>query len=206
MNILKNLGFEVFKDRNEALHKLLEILDKDVVRECVILAISKKGIFYAKEIGLRNGLLEGDFLLIEKIKSPLNKNTTLAAVSETKDYVIIDELVKSFEINDDFLFSEIQRVYDEKIVNNIYQLRAGESIISLEGKDVLLVDEGSNTGLRLMCAIKSCISKNANSINVAVPIISKESAQLIEKMVDNTFFVKSVEDYVSVEYYFKEYK
>ena len=196
----------MFENRSDALKKLLDILDKDIVRECVVLAISQRGVFYAREIGLRNGLLEGDFLLIEKVKSPLNKETALAAVSETKDYVIVDELVKSFEINDDFLFSEIQRIYDEKIVNNIYQLRAGESIISLEGKDVLLVDEGSNTGLRLMCAVKSCISKKANSINVALPVISKESVQIIEKLVDNIYFIKSVEDYVSVEYYFKEYK
>jgi len=196
----------MFKNREDALNKLMDILDKTIISHCVILSISKKGTFYAREIGLRNGLLEGDFLLIEKIKSPLNKETVLAAVSETKDYIIIEELVRSFDVNYDFLFSEIQRIYNEKIMNNIYQLRAGESIISLEGKDVLLVDEGSNTGLRLLCAIKSCISKKANTINVAVPVISKESAEIIEKLADNTYFVKTVEDYVSAEYYFKEYK
>ncbi len=196
----------MFENREDALKKLLNTLDKNIISQCIILSISKRGNFYAREIGLRNGLLEGDFLLIEKVKSPINEHTALAAVSETKDYIIIDELVKSFEINDDYLFSQIQRVYNDKIMNSIYQLRAGESIISLEGKDVLLVDEGSNTGLRLLCAIKSCISRGVNTVNVAVPIISKESAAIIEKLVDNTFFVKTVEDYVSVEYYFKEYK
>ena len=196
----------MFENRKDALNKLMDILDKNIVSKCIILSISKRGVFYAREIGLKNGLLEGDFLLIEKVKSPINKETSLAAVSETKDYVIIDELIKSFEINDDYLFSEIQRVYDNKIMNNLYQLRAGESIISLEGKDVLLVDEGANTGLRLLCAIKSCISKGVNTVNVAVPVISKESAGIIEKLVDNIFFVKTIEDYVSVEYYFKEYK
>ncbi len=196
----------MFENRNDALRKLLDVLDKEIISKCVILSISKRGVFYAREIGLRNGLLEGDFLLIEKVKSSVNKQTALAAVSETKDYVIIDELIKSFEINDDYLFSQIQRIYDEKIINNIYQLRAGESIISLKGKDVLLVDEGSNTGLRLLCAIKSCISKGVSTLSVAVPVISKESAGIIEKLVDNSFFVKTVEDYVSVEYYFKEYK
>ncbi len=196
----------MFENREDASNKLMDILDKNIINECIVLSISKRGNFYAREIGLKNGLLEGDFLLIEKVKSPLNKNTTLAAVSETKDYVVIDELVSSFGINDDYLFSQIQRIYDEKIMNSIYQLRAGESIISLEDKNVLLVDEGANTGLRLLCAIKSCISKKANTINVAVPVISKESAAVIEKLADNAFFVKTVDDYVSTEYYFKEYK
>ena len=125
-------------------------------------------------------------------------------MSETKDYIIIDELVNSFEINDDYLYSEIQRVYEEKILKDLYQLRAGEGIISIKDKNVLLVDEGANTGLRVMCAIKSCISQKAATINVAMPIIAKETAKMVQKLADNTFFVKEVEDFVSIDFYFKE--
>jgi len=196
----------MFKSKADAVNKLIDVLDKNIISQCVVLAISNKGVLYAREIGLKNGFLEGDFLFIEKVKSPINKETTLAAVSETKDYIIVNELVSSFGITDDFLFGEMDRIYDEKIKNNIYQLRGGESIISLKGKNVVLVDESVNTALRMLCAIKSCISQGVESINVAVPIISKEGLQIIEKLVDNIFFIKSVEDFVSTEYYFKEYK
>jgi len=194
----------MFSSKEEALFKLLENLNKEVVQNCIVLSLSKQGIFYAREIGLRNGFLEGDFLFMEKIKSPENPETVLGIVSETKDYILIEELIESFEITDDFIFSEIERIYEEKILDDIYQLRGGEGIISLENKDVLLVDEGANTGLRLLCAIKSCISKNVNTINVAIPVIAKETAEMIEKLVDNAFFAKQVEDYVLTEYYFKE--
>jgi putative phosphoribosyl transferase len=196
----------MFENKVDALAKLLEVIDKDLISESVVLAISKNATFYAKEIGLRNGMLEGDFLFIEKVKSPINKQTALAAVSETRDYVLIDELINSFEITDDYLFGEIQRVYEEKILEDIYQFRAGEGIISLKNKNVLLVDEGANTGLTLLCAIKSCISKNVSSISVAVPIIAKETAEMVEKLVDHTFFGKVVEDFVDTQFYFKEYK
>ena len=194
----------MFQNRQEALNELLNIIELDKIRDNIVLAISKRGIFYAREIGLKAGFLEGDFLFIEKIKSPINKKTPLAVVSETKDYVIIEEFVRSFEVNDDFLFSEIERVYEEKILQDIYQLRAGEGIISLKDRNVLLVDEGIDTGLTLMCAIKSCISKKVNAINVAAPIVSKEAADMINKLVDNTFFVKEIEDFVSIDFYFKE--
>ena len=195
-----------FENKQDAINQLLHTINKDIVSDCVVLTISKKGIVYAREIGLKNGFLEGDFLFIEKVLSPINKETPLAVVSETKDYVIIEELVNSFEITDDYIFSEIKRVFEEKIIEDIYQLRAGEGIIPIQGRNVLLVDESANSGLKLLCAIKSCISKKVNSINVAVPVISKESAEMIEKLVDNTFFVKIVEDFVSVEQYFKEYE
>jgi len=194
----------MFKNRQEALDKLLKILDKETIKDNVVLSISKRGILYAREIGLKEGFLEGDFLFIEKVKSPINKETAIAAVSETKDYIIIDELINSFEINDDFLFGEIERVYEEKILQDIYQLRAGEGIIPIKDRNVLLVDEGANSGLRVMCAIKSCIAQKAATINIAMPVIAKETAEMIRKLADNTFFVKEVEDFVSIDFYFKE--
>ena len=190
----------MFKNREEALKELLNVIDINLIRDNVVLAISKRGVFYAREIGLSAGFLEGDFLFIEKVKSPINKKIPLAVVSETKDYVIVEELIESFGINDDFLFSEIDRVYEEKILQDIYQLRAGEGIISIKNRNVLLVDEGVDTGLTLMCAIKSCISKGVNAINVAAPLASKEAADMIDKLVDNTFFAKEIEDFVSIDF------
>jgi len=193
-----------FKNRQEALEKLISLLDIQYMDEMLILSISENGNFYAREIAMRGGLLEGDFLFIEEIKSPQNRETSLAAISETKDYVLIDELINSFEITDDYIFSEAERVYEEKILQNIYKFRGGESIISLRNRNVLLVDEGANTGLTLLCAIKSCISKQVASINVAMPLIAKETARVIEKLVDNTFFVYEIEDFVDTDFYFKE--
>ncbi|WP_457560012.1 phosphoribosyltransferase family protein [Caminibacter sp.] len=195
----------MFKNRQEALTRLIDILDKDIVQNCVVLSISKNGNFYAREIALRFGMLEGDFLFIEEVISPINKEVSLAAVSETKESIIIKELIESFEISDDFIYNEIERVYEDKILENIHKFRAGEGIISLENRNVLLVDEGANTGLTLLCAIKSCINKKVNSINVALPLVAKDTAEMVEKIVDNTFFVKIIEDYVDTKFYFKEY-
>jgi len=193
-----------FENKEEALNKLLDIIDFSKMEDVVVLSISENGNFYAREIGIRGGFLEGDFLFIEEIKSPENKETSLAAISETKDYILIEELVESFEITDDYIFSEAERVYEEKILQNVYKFRGGESIISLHNRNVLLVDEGANTGLTLLCAIKSCISKKAASINVAIPVIAKETAKVVEKLVDNTFFVYEIEDFVDTDFYFKE--
>jgi len=193
-----------FKNRQEALEKLLSIIDIHAMDDMLVISISERGNFYAREIAMRSGLLEGDFMFIEEIKSPENKETSLAAISETKDYILIEELIESFGITDDYIFNEAERVYEEKILQNIYKFRAGETIISLHNRNVLLVDEGANTGLTLLCAIKSCISKKAASINVAIPIIAKETAHVIEKLVDNTYFVYEIEDFIDTSFYFKE--
>lgn len=194
----------IFKNKEEALEKLLNIIDIDPEEDLLVLSINERSNFYAKKIALNYGLLEGDFLFIEEIKSPINKDVSLGAISETKDYILIDELINSFEISNDYVFSEAERIYEEKILQNIYKFRGGESIISLQNRNVLLVDESINTGLSLLCAIKSCISKGAKSIKVAVPIAAKESAEFIKKLVDKTYFVYEIEDFVDKYFYFKE--
>jgi len=146
----------MFKNKKEALEKLLDIIEINSEEDLLVLSINERGNFYAKEIATKYRLLE-DFLFIEEIKSPINKDVSLGAISEMKDYILIDELINSFEINNNYVFSEAERIYEEKILQNIYKFRGGESIISLQNRNVLLVDESINTGLSLLCAIKSCM-------------------------------------------------
>ena len=194
----------IFKSKKEALEKLLDVIEIDK-KNLLVLSINKRGSFYAKEIANKYKLFE-DFLFIEEIKSPINKDVSLGAVSEIKEYVLIDEFINSFEINNDYIFSEAERVYEEKILKDIYNFRKGESIISLQNKNVLLVDESINTGLSFLCAIKSCISKKVKNIKVAAPIASKESAEFIKKLVDKTYFAYEIEDFINKDFYFKESK
>ena len=195
----------IFQNKKEALKKLLNVIEINTEEDVLVLSINERGSFYAKEIAGEFGLIE-DFLFIEEIKSPINKDTSLGAISEIKEYVLVDELINSFEINNDYIFSEAERIYEEQILQNIYKFRGGESIISLQNRNVLLVDESINTGLSLLCAIKSCISKGAKSIQVAVPIAAKESAEFIKKLVDKTYFVYEIEDFIDKDFYFKENK
>jgi len=44
------------------------------------------------------------------------------------------------------------------------------------------------------------------NIKVAIPIASKESAEFIKKLVDKTYFVYEIEDFVDKDFYFKESK
>ena len=194
-----------FKNKKEALEKLLSIIEIDKKEDLLVLSINERSSFYAKGIATKYRLLE-DFLFIEEIKSPINKEVSLGAISEIKDYILIDELINSFEINNDYVFSEAERIYEEKILQDIYKFRGGESIISLQNRNVLLVDESINTGLSLLCAIKSCISKGVKNIQVTAPIASKESAEFIKKLVDKTYFVYEIEDFIDKDFYFKENK
>src|SRR5699024_5042596 len=69
-------------------------------------------------------------------------------------------------------------LYDEVIENQ-----------PLEGKDVILVDDGIATGSTMFAAIRAVKAKNPKSIAVAVPIIPKQTYYALEKNVDNICYV-----------------
>jgi len=196
-----------FKNKEEALEKLYEILDLDKIDEnTIILAISENGVFYARELAKRVGFIEADFLFSEPIVSPINKETVLGCVSETKDIVLIDELIDAFDIKYDFIYSEAERLYNEKIISYIYEYRYGETLSNLENKRVILVDEGANTGLTLEVCIKSCINAKAKEISVAIPIIPTILAKEIKKITDYCYFVYEIENFVDTDFYFEDRK
>jgi putative phosphoribosyl transferase len=190
--------------KDEIIYKLNEIINKEIFNDAVILSINERSLFLSREIGLRNGLIEGDILFIESILSPLNKETIIGNISELNELVVIEELKNSFNITDDYIYNEANRIYEEKIIPKMHKFRNQESIISIENKNVLLIDIGINTALTMLNAIKTCINAKALKINVAAAFVSKEAAEKLENIVDNLFYIQKIEDYVDTEFYIKE--
>jgi len=196
-----------FANKEEALQKLYAILDIEKIDdETIILAVSENGVYYAREIAKKVGFIEADYLFSEPIVSPINKECILGCVSETKDVVLIDELIENFEISQDFVYSEADRLYSEKIIPYIYEYRYGDSLGDLKDMKVILIDEGANTGLTLEVCIKSCINAGAKEVDVAIPIVPDSLAKEIKKLSDYCYFVHEIENFVDTDFYFEDRK
>jgi putative phosphoribosyl transferase len=190
--------------KEEIVYKLNDLIDKEVLTNSIILSVNERALFLAKEIGIKNGLIGGDVLFIEPIFSPLNKETIIGNVSELHELIIIDELKECFNITDDYIYNEAGRVYEEKIIPKMHKFRNEESIISLENRNVLLVDLGINTGLTILNAIKSCINSKVLKVNIATAFVSTEAAEKLENIVDNLFYIHKIDDYIDTQFYIKE--
>jgi putative phosphoribosyl transferase len=147
--------------------------------------------------------LNYDLLFCEPIYAPNNKECIIGMVSETEEIVLNNALVNSFEINLDFIYAEAHRQYEEKILPKVYKYRKGDLIGSLKNKSVLLIDEGCETGMTTMTAIKTIINAKAKSVSYATPILSYDVADSLEIVTDEIFSVRIIENFVDVEFYYK---
>lgn len=200
---MQDINEIIFENRVDATNKLIEILPKEQMQEdnWLLVSVSTQGVPIANEIAKKLHL-NYDLLFCEPIFAPNNKECTIGMVSETEEIVINSALVSSFEINLDFIYGEAHRQYEEKILPKVYKYRKGDLIGSLKGKNVLLIDEGCETGMTVMAAVKTVIHGGAKSVAYATPIISNDVAVSLEPVIDEMFAVNKIADYVDVDFYY----
>ena len=195
-----------FYDHKDAANRLIDALPHDIENDnWLIVAISLEGIYYACKIA-KEFNKKVDILFTESIMAPNNKECIIGAVSETEEIVTIDPLIASFGISLNYVYGEASRVYDEKILSDIYTYRKGLPLSEFKGKNILLVDEGCATGLSAVVAVKTAITMGAKTIAYAVPVIPKSVAEDFMTLVDYIFSVREEKDFVSVDHYYENYK
>jgi len=195
-----------FKDRKDAATQLIETLPTTFLseNETVIIGVSEGGVYFANQIAKKTNT-QMDILLTEAILAPNNPELAIAMISETEEVVIHKALTDAFEINEDFIYSEAHRQYEEKVLSYVYKYRKGKDLLSLEGKYVVLVDECIETGLTMMVALKSVIARGAKNIYIATPILDKTVYDNLLSVCDGVFCPHKIQDYISIEYYYQNF-
>lgn len=167
----------MFTDRKEAgilLAKQLVVYKND--KNAIVVAIPRGGIIPANEISKALNL-PLEIVLVKKIGAPGNKEFAIGAVS-LEDYILTSKL----HVNKQYLESEIQRL--RKIIREQQTYFLGNrKPIELEGKKVIIVDDGIATGTTLELVIAIVKRKKADQIIVAVPVAAADALARIKHKV-----------------------
>ena len=196
---------DVLKNRQDAAIKLQDVIPMQRVEDedWVFISVSKGGLELASLI---RGKLENrlDCLFSEPILAPNNSECEVARVSEKEEIVINEELVAAFEIQYDYIYGEAHRRHEENILSYIYQYRKGKPFLDVEDKVVLLTDEGSETGLKFMTALKTILGMKPKAVYIAVSVLPSDVLELLEPYADEIFYLYAIDDYVETSLYYEE--
>ena len=192
-----------FKNREVAAYRLLDVLPIDSMRleDWTVISSSYGGFEIAKIVAKALNS-KYDMMFSEKIYAPNNEECEIAVVTEHEEVLIHEELIKAFDISLDYVYAKSKQVYDESIVKTVNRFRHGEKIQKFENKNVLIVDEGINTGLTVMACIKTAINLKAKSISVATPILPTASIPTIESIADDLYYIKKLDHFVAINFYY----
>lgn len=195
----------LFTNAKDAAQSLLEVLPTKQIHDekWLLLALSPQAIMMTEIIAKKIGVMY-DILMTEPIFAPNNPECIIAVVSESEDIVIQETLASSFGINLDFIYGEARRTYEEEILTKIYKYRKGEYESNLAGKHILFIDNGCETGMRILTAIKTAIANDIKSVYFATPVIASNTALALEQPLDELFYSHKINNFVNTSFYYKE--
>ena len=196
-----------FEDREDASKQLIDMLPIELFsqNETVVIGVSEGGVYFADKIA---NILDAqmDILLTEPILAPNNPELPIAMISETEEVLMHKALIDAFEISEDYVYGEAHRKYEDEVLAYVYKYRKGKDLVSLQGKYVILADECIETGLTMMVALKSVIARGAKNIYIATPILDRTVYQNLLTVCDGVFCPHKIQDYISIEYYYKDFE
>ncbi|MFW5613869.1 MAG: sodium:proton antiporter [Campylobacter hyointestinalis] len=192
-----------FENQLDAADKLFEILPKNelINGDYVLICSSLDSIVLTDRVARALGL-SYELLFSEQITAPNNPECEVGMVSETEEIVINEELINAFNITLDFIYGEAHRKYEEKILKNVYRYRKGKLLWDLQGRNILLIDEGCETGATAVTCIKTLINLGVKSITYATPLMPSGIVSYLNILIDNIFCVRKITNFVDVDFYY----
>jgi putative phosphoribosyl transferase len=192
----------IFRNRLEAGKRLALLLGKYRDKNAAVYALPRGGVPVAKEIA-RELNCPLDLLIIRKIGHPFNPEYAIGAVSEEGHLVVNERELET--INKMWFEAELAKQKREAKRRRGLYLR-DKRPIDPKGKTAIIVDDGIATGSSMLVGIKELKLKEPEKIVVAVPVAPLNTAQLMEKEVDE-FVAVSLPEYFmgAIGYYYEDF-
>lgn len=189
----------MFRDRIEAGELLAARLKKYKNDIGVVLAVPRGGIpvayAVAKELGFPI-----EVILTKKIGHPMNKEYAIGAASLTDYFIIPHE-----NVTKEYVDQELKKI--RLRLKEMYERFMGDKEPeSLEGKTVIVIDDGIATGNTLLGTVNVLRKSKPGKIVIGVPVASKSAVQKLSKEVDEVVALLVPEAFYGVGAFYKDFE
>lgn len=172
-----------FVDRHDAGRQLAEQLTSLADEQVVVVALPRGGVPVAHEIA---AALEAplEILAVRKLGAPHNPEYGIGAVAEDGTCVIDAEAVGVLGISNGELDATIAGESAE-LMRRVAAYRGGRAPLDLEGRTVVVVDDGVATGLTDTAALRAVRHMKPRRIVLAVPVCSPDALRRLRAEADD---------------------
>jgi putative phosphoribosyl transferase len=193
-----------FSNRSEAGRFLAENLVTYANRDDVIvLGLPRGGVPVAAEVAKRlNAPL--DVFVVRKLGLPGHPELAMGAIATGGVRVFNGEVVNALRISDEV----IDAVSAEELIElqrREKAYRANRPPLELEGKTVIVVDDGVATGSTMLAAVSALRQLNAARIVVAAPVIAASTYREIQHTADEVAAAMVPEHFYAVGQWYEDF-
>ena len=175
-----------YRDRRDAGKRLAAALvDGGVIGpddDVVVLGIPRGGVPVAAEVADALGA-PLDVLVAHKLGAPGNPEFAIGAVAEDGTVLVDDRLLARIGVPRSYIEDEAKRQLAE-VRRRAEAYRRGRAPIPIEGKTVVVVDDGIATGATFEVALQLLRKRGAGKIIAAVPVGPPDSVARLGSVAD----------------------
>jgi putative phosphoribosyl transferase len=195
----------LFRDRQDAgrqLARRLASLRLDP-KHALLLAIPRGGVVVAAEIAAALHL-PLDVFITRKLGAPGNPELAIGAIASDGAVFLDDLLVQSTGATERYVASETERQREE-IRRRLLRYRGDRPSPTLQGKDVVLVDDGIATGATTLVALRALRRQDPARLILAVPVGPPDAIRRMEREADLVVALEQPEPFWSVGAFFADW-
>ncbi len=189
----------MFHNRPEAGLLLAAKLKKYKNDPGIVLAVPRGGMPVAYAVARELGL-PVEVILTKKIGHPMNKEYAIGAASLTDHFVVPHE-----GVTEEYIEQELQRIRS-RLKEMHTRFMGDKEPEKLEGKTVIVIDDGIATGNTLLGTVNVLRKSNPAKIVIGVPVASETAVQKLEKEVDEVVAVLIPEDFYGVGAFYEDFE
>lgn len=194
----------VFNNRVHAGRLLAEDLLKYADRDDVIvLGLPRGGVPVAYEVArkLRAPL---DVLVVRKLGVPGYEELAMGAIASGGVQVIDHDMMRTLGIPRAALEAEAA-VQRQELQRRELTYRGHAGTPEIEGRIVILVDDGIATGSTIRAAVQALRQQHPKQVIVAVPVAARESCTELKPLVDNLVAFETPGDFRGVSQWYADF-
>jgi putative phosphoribosyl transferase len=193
----------MFKDRSDAGRQLASRLARYTALEPVVVGLPRGGLPVAAEVADRLGA-PLDIIVVRKIGLPWQPELGIGAVAEGGIRVLNDVLVEEVGIEPIELEAATARQRVE-LARRVHHYRGERSAVPVDGRVVIVVDDGLATGYTARAAIEAIRRGGARRVILAVPVAPEDSVAAMRGVADEVVVVDTPPRFFAIGDFYEDF-
>jgi len=194
----------MFEDRNDAGEQLAELLvSYKNKKNTIVIGLPRGGVVTASRIAKKLNL-PLDIIVARKIGMPGEPEAAMGAITVDGQNVFDFKMISQASIDQDYIDNQVEKE-KKKAKRSLEMYREKRQPLDLDGKTVILVDDGVATGSTMKVAIKSVKTQKAKKIIIAVPVAPQSFLKDIASNVDEIICIEIPKYFIAVGMAYKNF-
>ncbi len=193
----------VFTDRSEAGRLLGERVSPLAPEHPVVLGLPRGGVPVAFEVAaaLHAPL---DVVIVRKLGVPYQPELAMGAIGENGIRVIDDDVVRLAGV-DPREIAEVERVERAELERRAARFRGGRRAVPLDGRTVVIVDDGVATGSTARAACRVARALGASRVVLAAPVGPPDAVERLRPDADEVICLLRPADFHAVGQVYRDF-